>query len=413
MLTAAIIRSLAPRARQDYVDALANGDATFEKYGIATPERMAAFLASVLHETGGLTILRESMNYTTPSRIAAVWPARFTAVSAVGFVRNETKLANAVYGGRMGNERNGTNDDDGYRYRGGSFMQTTGYDNYKRIGDAIGVDLGGKPELIEDANIGLQAACYEFRDFLPYCDMGERGWKAVCNGINRGNALSKLDPIGWSDRLVQYKRCCDALGITGKTADDTLRLGDQGPLVKALQERLAGLLYPVGRADGVYGSRMRAAVLAFQAENGLTTDGTVGRETRNALNSEAAKPMPIGERATETAADLKASGSEIISVAQAIKGAAKGLGAVSLAAGTAQQAAAPAAEPDVIGRTKDIVTEVGSWKAIVNAMSETFTWATSHWWVFAIVTAFAFYRWGKKIEIRRVLDHVSGLNLGR
>lgn len=412
MLTAELIRGLAPRAREDYVAALVAGGATFEKYGITSPERMAAFLASCLHETGNLTILRESMNYTTPSRIAAVWPSRFTAATAAGFVRNEKKLANSVYGSRMGNERNGTNDDDGYRFRGASFMQTTGYDNFKRIGDAIGVDLGGRPELIEDANVGLQAACHEFKNFLSYCDLGDRGWKAVCNGINRGKPLSPLDPIGWADRQIQYKRCCDALRITGKTDDDTLKLGDQGPLVKALQTRLLDLLYPVGRVDGIYGSRMRAAVLAFQAENGIATDGSIGPQTRNALNSETAKPMPQGERATETAADLKAAGSEIITDAQSVKTIAKGVLAIATTTGAAQQVTAdkPA---DLIVSTKDMVTEVGSWKSIVTALSDTFAWATSHWWVFAIVAGFMFYRYGAKIELRRVIDHRLGLSLGR
>lgn len=406
MLTAAIIRSLAPRARQDYIDALANGDATFEKYGITTPERMAAFLASCLHETGGLTILRESTLYTTPLRIAAVWPSRFTASSAAGFVRNEKKLANAVYGGRMGNERNGTNDDDGYRYRGASFMQTTGFDNFKRIGDAIGIDLGGRPELIEDANVGLQAACYEFQSFLSYCDMGERGWKSVCNGINRGNALSKLDPIGWSDRQIWYKRCCDALSITGKTADDTLRLGDQGPLVKALQERLMALRYPLGRADGIYGSRMRAAVLTFQAENALTTDGSIGLETRNALNAEGAKPMPLGERATETAADLKAAGSGTIESTDKLKGIAKGLGAVATATAATK-------ESGVLDSAQAWLTEMTLVKTTTNGLVDIALWASGKWYIFVIVIAYFLYRWAKSIEVCRVIEHNLGINLSR
>lgn len=412
MISAEIIKSLAPRARPDYTEALIHGGPLFEKYGITTPMRMAAFLGTVLHETGNLTILRESLNYTTASRIAAVWPTRFTTASAAAYVRNEKKLANTVYGGRMGNERNGTNDDDGYRYRGASFLQTTGYDNFKRIGDAIGVDLGGRPELIEDANVGLEAALYEFKSCLQYCDMGERGWKAVCNAINRGAPNSKLDPIGWLDRQRQYQRCCDALGISGKVVDDLLRLGDRGSLVQALQTRLAALGYAVGRIDGIYGSRMRAAVAAFQLENDLSSDGIIGPKTRAALNSESAVPMPVGERGTETAADLKAAGSEIISGAQSIKNGAKAVGGIGLALGGAQQAdMMPTFDP--IATSKEVVTEIGSWKVIVNAITETFGWVTSHWYIFAIVAAFAFYRWGSKIELRRVLDHQSGAHVGR
>jgi hypothetical protein len=154
-------------------------------------------------------------------------------------------------------------------------------------------------------------------------------------------------------------------------------------------------------------------VAAFQLENGLApADGIIGASTRAALNSESAKPMPLGERATETAEDLKKAGSETINTAQQVKNAAKGIGAVSLAVGGGQQAVTTPT-PDLITQTKDIVTEVGSWKMITTAMSETFAWATSHLWILGIVAAFAFYRWGAKIEWKRVLDHQLGLNLGK
>jgi hypothetical protein len=290
-------------------------------------------------------------------------------------------------------------------------IQLTGRDSYAAAGAAIGVDLAGNPELIEDPHVSLQAACWEFSKFLKFCDMGERGLRAVCNGINRGNPLSKLDPIGWADRQLWYKRAVDALGAM-QPVDDVLNLGDQGPIVKAFQERLAALGYAVGRVDGIFGSRMRAAVLAFQAENEIATDGVIGTQTRAALNSENAKPMPLGERATETAADLRASGSEIANLAQAVKTAAKGVAGVAVAKGTADAVADP--QPvDLIATTKDVVTEVSSWKIITNAIGETFTWATSHWWVFAIVFAFALWRWGNKIELRRLFEHTSGLNLSR
>jgi len=408
-LVADHVRRLAPRARQDYVDALTSGSAVFERWGINTPLRMAAFLGTICHETGGLTIVRENMNYTAP-RIRTVWPTRPAAAKHAG---NPRGLANSVYGARMGNERNGTNDDDGYRYRGGGLIQLTGRDSYERAGKAIGVDLGSEPELIEDATISLQAACWEFSQHLKYCDMGERGWKAVCNGINRGNPLSRLDPIGWADRQMWYSRCCDALGVSGKVEDDLMRLGDRGELVKAMQERLLQLGFAPGRADGIYGSRTRAAVLAFQAENGLTLDGLIGPETRTALNSEAAIPMPLGERATETAADLREAGSETMTAAKAIKDAAGATGGVAATVGAAKQVAADPPPADLIATTRDVATEISSWKSITSLIGDTFAWATSHWWIFAIVFAFIVYRWGSKIELRRLIDHQLGNNLGR
>jgi len=167
MLTEDLIRGLCPHARDEYVKALVSGTATLEKWGFNTPMRVAHFLAQCLHETLSLTIVRESMTYTTSTRLAAVWPSRFNVASATRFLRKPVELAENVYGARMGNERDGVGDGDGYRYRGGGLPQFTGYDNYVAIGRKIGVDLGNHPELIEDSNVSLAAAAAEFSAFLP------------------------------------------------------------------------------------------------------------------------------------------------------------------------------------------------------------------------------------------------------
>ena len=50
-------------------------------------------------------------------------------------------------------------------------------------------------------------------------------------------------------------------------------------VVKPLQQRLNALGYPCGTADGVFGGKSRAAVLALQTEHGLAADGVVGKAT--------------------------------------------------------------------------------------------------------------------------------------
>ena len=402
MITAEMIRRLAPRARQDYVDALVNGGETFERWGIDTPLRMAAFLATICHETGGLTIVRENMNYTA-SRIRAVWPTR---PEAVRFARNPKALANSVYGGRMGNERDGTDDDDGHRYRGGGLIQLTGRDSYERAGKALGVDLAENPDLIEDATISLQAACWEFSQHLKYCDMGERGWKAVCNGINRGNPLSKLNPIGWADRQIWYSRCCDALGITGKVEDDLLRVGDRGELVRALQERLKALGYVLGDSDGIFGHRTRAAVLAFQAENDLATDGIIGPNTRAALNAETAVPMPTSERVNDTLDDLKAKGSRTINSADKGVKTMATLGGGSAVFGLAQAA-------DALTGASEMLKEINTLKTLTMAFTDVLGFFTAHWYLVLILVSYLGYRWFRDIQAARLEDHQTGVNLAR
>lgn len=63
----------------------------------------------------------------------------------------------------------------------------------------------------------------------------------------------------------------------------TLRPGDTGPRVTALQQRLTTLGYWNGTADGTYGHVTAQAVLALQKSAGLTRDGMAGPRTMAAL----------------------------------------------------------------------------------------------------------------------------------
>jgi Putative peptidoglycan binding domain len=63
----------------------------------------------------------------------------------------------------------------------------------------------------------------------------------------------------------------------------TLKPGDTGAQVKALQRSLKSLGYPVGKVDGQYGPATKTAVASFQHAEGLTEDGVFGPKTLDAL----------------------------------------------------------------------------------------------------------------------------------
>ncbi len=63
----------------------------------------------------------------------------------------------------------------------------------------------------------------------------------------------------------------------------TLKVGSSGADVMELQQMLADLGYECGIADGIFGTKTKLAVAAFQEANGLTADGIVGVNTWAAL----------------------------------------------------------------------------------------------------------------------------------
>ncbi len=64
----------------------------------------------------------------------------------------------------------------------------------------------------------------------------------------------------------------------------TLRQGSRGNEVKELQKFLSNAGYNVGTADGVFGAKVRAAVIKFQLAYKLKGDGVVGPAVRALLN---------------------------------------------------------------------------------------------------------------------------------
>lgn len=74
--------------------------------------------------------------------------------------------------------------------------------------------------------------------------------------------------------------------VTGKvyiTKRATVKIGSRGADVTYLQQQLTSRGYGVGKIDGIFGNKTLEAVNAFQTENGLAVDGSVGPKTWAAI----------------------------------------------------------------------------------------------------------------------------------
>lgn len=146
-------------------------------------------LANICEESGEFSIKKESMYYTTPERLIMIWPSRFSIDGKVRFkaedyIKNERKLANVVYNGRMQN-RPGT--DDGFTFRGTGFLQLTGREDFSAYAKFI--NYTGTMESLADTIRDSDEHCIRsaFWEFFIYKNLGnEPSFKKCVLKINGG-----------------------------------------------------------------------------------------------------------------------------------------------------------------------------------------------------------------------------------
>jgi len=172
----------------------------FEKYEINTPLRQAAFIGQCQHESGNFKLLQENLNYSAKS-LMAVWPSRFNAEKAAECERKPEKIANIVYGGRMGN----TEDGDGWKYHGRGLIQLTGKENYINCGNAIGVDLVNNPDLLTEPKYAALSAGWFWNKKGLNALSDAKDYKTMTQRINGGT-------LGLEDRIHHIEKAVQLLG---------------------------------------------------------------------------------------------------------------------------------------------------------------------------------------------------------
>lgn len=145
-----------------------------------TPERAAHFFAQTGHETGEFKLFTENLNYSAQG-LQTTFGKYFPGNLEESYARNPEKIANRVYGSRMGNGDESTG--DGYKFRGRGALQLTGKNNYIAFANYL-----KKPEIV--TNPDLVATEYAFESAMFFFD-NNKLW-TICDGGVNDSSISTL-----------------------------------------------------------------------------------------------------------------------------------------------------------------------------------------------------------------------------
>jgi putative chitinase len=172
---------------------------TIAKFELNTPLRLAHFLAQAGHESGGFKAVNENLNYGAKGLLGIFKKYFPTEEKAKLYERKPEKIANLVYGGRMGNGPEASG--EGYKFRGRGYIQLTGKDNYKAFDAVVPENLLESPDLVATKYPLLSAAWFFHKNGLhKIADKGatDAVVTEVTKRVNGGT-------IGLADRIKHFK----------------------------------------------------------------------------------------------------------------------------------------------------------------------------------------------------------------
>ena len=167
-----------------------------QKFGIDTAVELSHFLAQCGHESGGFKLTSENLNYGAKGLLGIFKKYFPTEAKALAYERKPEKIANLVYGGRMGNGEEASG--DGYKFRGRGFIQLTGKSNYSEFDKVVAEDILSNPDLVATKYPLLSAAWFFHKNCLKKCvDATDATVTAVSKCVNGGT-------IGLPDRIKHF-----------------------------------------------------------------------------------------------------------------------------------------------------------------------------------------------------------------
>lgn len=169
-----------------------------EKFSLNTPLRLAHFLSQCAHESGNFKAVTENLNYSSKG-LRAIFGKYFKDdVIAKAYERKPEKIANRVYGSRMGNGDEASG--DGWKFRGRGYIQLTGKDNYSQFDKVVEDDILASPDLVATKYPLMSAAFFFEKNNL---------WKICDGGADKEDVIALTKRInggthGLEDRLAKF-----------------------------------------------------------------------------------------------------------------------------------------------------------------------------------------------------------------
>lgn len=170
-----------------------------QNFGVNTPLRLAHFLAQCGHESGGFRLTQENLNYSAKGLMGIFKKYFPTQALADAYARKPEKIANRVYGGRMGNGVEATG--EGFKFRGRGYIQLTGKQNYTAFDAAVEDDILANPDLVSGKHALASAAWFWKKNGLNLIADTGSSTEVVTKITKRVNGGT----IGLADRIKHFK----------------------------------------------------------------------------------------------------------------------------------------------------------------------------------------------------------------
>ena len=170
-----------------------------ESFGVNTPLRLAHFLAQCGHESGGFRLTQENLNYSAKGLMGIFKKYFPTQALADAYARKPEKIANKVYGNRMGNGPEASG--EGFKFRGRGYIQLTGKQNYTAFDAAVPDDILANPDLVSTKHALASAAWFWKKNGLNLIADTGSSTEVVTKITKRVNGGT----IGLADRIKHFK----------------------------------------------------------------------------------------------------------------------------------------------------------------------------------------------------------------